>query len=128
MILLDTHVWIWWVNGDSRLSPTALDQIEPADALGISVISCWEFSMLVDRGRVHSDVPVEQWVDDALALPGVELLPITASIAVHAGSSRLQMHGDPADRIIVATALEHDLQVVTKDRKLRDLPFLTTIW
>jgi PIN domain nuclease of toxin-antitoxin system len=122
LVLLDTHAWIWLINGDEklRLSP-ALPLIEKATQFSnilISAISVWEVSMLEAKGRISFSMECLDWMKQALAAPGISLVPITPEIAVL--SSRLpgEFHGDPADRIIVATALELSANLVTKDTKI----------
>lgn len=84
--------------------------------------------MLVARGRVQLSEDVTTWVEQTLAIPGVELLPLSAKAAVMAGSDAMQLHGDPADRMIAATAIEHGARLVTRDEKLRAFPGVQTIW
>ena len=111
MIVLDTHVWVWWNSNPAKLSAAARKAIEEADQLGVSPISCWEVSMLVTKGRLGLDRDVQTWVREALAEETVQLIPISSEIAVAAGGLD-SFHGDPADRLIVATTLE--LGPVTK--------------
>ncbi len=128
MIVLDTHAWIWWVAGPARLSGAAKRAIEKARMRGVCAISVWEVAVLIERGRLVLDREVTDWVRDALALPGVELLPLTPEIALAAGGAVLELHGDPADRMIAATALAHRARLVTKDERLRALRTLDTVW
>ena len=122
LILLDTHAWIWLINGDEKLkSSKALPLIAQAAQLSnvkVSAISVWEVSMLEAKGRISFPIDCLDWVKKALNAPGISLAPLTPEIAVL--SSRLpgNFHGDPADRIIVATALELGSGLVTKDRKI----------
>jgi PIN domain nuclease of toxin-antitoxin system len=122
LILLDTHAWIWLINGDEQLRLSeALPLIERAAQLSnvkVSAISVWEVSMLEAKGRISFSMECLDWVKQALAAPGISLVPLTPEIAVL--SSRLpgEFHGDPADRIIVATALELSASLVTKDKKI----------
>lgn len=111
-----------------RLSSVARRALEKESARGVCAISVWELAVLVDRGRLVLDRDVAVWVDDALAIPGVELLPLTPAIALAAGSTALKLHGDPADRMIAATALAHRARLVTKDERLRAVPALDSIW
>lgn len=100
MILLDTHAWLWWV---------------------------WELAMLVETGRLRLDRDVAKWVRDALSRPTIRIVDLTPEIAVPA--ARLAgFHGDPADRLIAATALALNCVLVTKDRKLRAYRPLRTVW
>lgn len=122
LIVLDTHAWIWLINGNEQLRLSeALPLIEQAAQFSnvkVSAISAWEVSMLEAKGRISFSMECLDWVKQALAAPGISLVPITPEIAVL--SSRLpgEFHGDPADRIIVATTLELSASLVTKDRKI----------
>jgi PIN domain nuclease of toxin-antitoxin system len=84
VIVLDTHAWMWWADGSKRLPPRVRRQLERASRLGVCAISCWEVAMLVERGRVRIDRTANAWTQQALLLPGVELLPLEPEIAVGA--------------------------------------------
>jgi PIN domain nuclease of toxin-antitoxin system len=128
VIVLDTHVWIWWAGQSSRLSKRARKACESADEMLVSAITLWEVAMLVAKERLGFDREVELWIRQALALPAIRLEPLTPSIAVRSTRLPGAFHGDPADRIIVATALEHGATVVTRDAKLRGYQHLKTVW
>ena len=121
-LVLDTHVWVWLMNGDEVLkSCGALPQLEEAAqgaGLRISAISVWELGMLEAKGRLSFSLDGEQWVRRALSAPGISLAPLTPEIAL--ASSRLPdaFHGDPADRIIAATARQIGAGLVTRDRQI----------
>ena len=123
MIILDTHVWVWWVDGGAQLPPDflALIQVEAVNGLGVCAISCWEVAKLVEPGRLQLAVSVDQWLAQAL-LPPVQFLPLTPEVAV--GSTQLPgvFHRDPADQLIVATARHYDCALVTLDRLIRAYP------
>ncbi len=117
-VLLDTHVWVWLMEGRAGVNPEAVHLMEQAGEesfLRVSVISAWEVGMLEARGRLRFDIPCEEWVEHAFGLPGLSLMPLTPSICVR--SSRLpgDFHGDPADRLIVATARELGAVLLTRD-------------
>ena len=78
MILLDTHVWVWWVHGNPRLPEDQRKMLDARvdDGLGVSIISCWEVAKLVDRGRLSFSQDVADWLGIALAYPGVRLLQL----------------------------------------------------
>ena len=115
-VLLDTHALLWWQEGSEQLGAGALTAIDAAARILISPISCWEVAMLVAKGRVALDRPVVRWVDD-LVSGTVAIAELTPRIATAAGSL-VDFHGDPADRLIYATAAEGRLTLVTKDRRL----------
>jgi PIN domain nuclease of toxin-antitoxin system len=123
VIVLDTHIWVWWVDGASQL-PADYQTFVGAEAphgLGVSAISCWEVAKLVQLGRLQLSPPVDQWL--ALALqPPVQLLPLSPDVAV--GSTQLpgNFHRDPADQIIVATARLFQCPLVTLDQVIRAYP------
>ena len=126
MIVLDTHAWVWFAADDRLLSAAALDAVRNADRIGVSAISVWEVGMLCAKGRLQVAPDVRQWVDAALALDKVELLPLSREIAVL--STELALHGDPADRIIGATAQVAGGQLVTKDDRIRQSGLVPSIW
>jgi PIN domain nuclease of toxin-antitoxin system len=128
LIVLDTHAWIWWTGSPGRLSARARAAVEAADALGVSAISVWELATLVAKKRLELDRDVLAWARQALALPRVSLLPLTPEIAVASCTLPAAFPGDPADRIIVATARESAAAVVSRDARFRELPELKTIW
>ena len=128
MILLDTHAWIWWATSSPHLSKKSQKAINSVRTVFVSAISCWEVAMLVAKGRLVFDRDVEVWLDLALKLPGVQLVPLSLRIAVR--SSRLEevSLADPADRILVATALEYGCPIVTKDERIGKYPLVKVIW
>lgn len=128
MIVVDTHAWLWWVNGEAALSESARRTIERADTVGVATISAMEVAALVQRDRITLDTDVRPWVAQALALEGVHELPLTAEIAVEAGSFGSDFVGDPADRIIYATAIVTGSKLVTRDRFLRSHDPARTVW
>lgn len=128
MIVLDTHAWLWWVSKPSSLSRIAKRRIERESRLGISAISCLEIATLVAKSRISLDRDTLEWLDAALMLPKVELLPLTPPITVKASLLGNNFPGDPADRIIAATAILESAPLVTKDGRIRDSEVVTTIW
>ena len=105
MIILDTHIWVWWVTGNPRLTSQQQQWIQDYQSvgLGISIISCWEVAKLVEKKRLVLSINVEQWLQQALAYRGVQLLNLTVPIVVRS-TELTGFHNDPADQIIVATA------------------------
>jgi PIN domain nuclease of toxin-antitoxin system len=122
VIILDTHIWIWWVHDDPQLPEQykAYIQANEVEDLGISAISCWEIAKLVEYGRITLPHPVDIWLDKALNYPGVQLLPLTPAIAVESTQLPPPFHKDPADQIIVATARIYQCPIVSLDRKIRE--------
>ena len=128
MILLDTHIWVWWVQGDNRLTQQhqVLLQAHQTDGLGISLYSCWEVAKLVEYGRLVLPYSLEEWFTTALAYPGIQLLDLTLPIVID--STRLiGFHKDPADQLIVATARILDLSLLTADQKILNYSDVKTL-
>ncbi|MGF1588188.1 MAG: type II toxin-antitoxin system VapC family toxin [Pleurocapsa sp.] len=120
-ILLDTHTWIWLFQGSKELSKATVAMIDKAGSKGkvfISAISVWELSMLIAKGRISLSKPIHQWIEDSLSQPGVNLAPLIPKIAIESSFLPGKFHGDPADRIIVATARINNLILLTRDRKI----------
>jgi len=120
-LVLDTHILVWLVDGDRTLPPSVVAAIELSalqNAVFVSAITPWEIAMLVAKGRLTLTRDVRQWIDEALSQPGIKLAPLEPAIAV--ASSRLpgDLHDDPADRIIVATARHLGARLVTVDERL----------
>jgi len=128
LIVLDTHAWLWWVSEPSRLGKAATKKLETAKRIGVSAISCLEVATAVATGRISLDRSPLDWMQQALALPRVELLSLTPSIAVEATQLGGGFHGDPADRVIVATAMLESAALVTRDDRIRRYPGVTTAW
>jgi PIN domain nuclease of toxin-antitoxin system len=128
VIVLDTHAWLWWVSGDPALSRKAEREIRSASRIGVSAISCLEVAVAEARGRIALDRPPLLWLQQALALPRVELVALTPAIAVRASRFGRDFPGDPADRVIVASALLESAVVVTRDKKIRDWAGVETVW
>ena len=128
MIVLDTHIWVWWVNGTKDLRPQQRTWIDAnlSSGLALSVISCWEVAKLVERGRLKLDRPVGDWINAALQAPGLMLQPLTPEIAVAACDLPPPFHSDPADQIIVATARLLDVPILSGDDKILAYPHVKT--
>jgi PIN domain nuclease of toxin-antitoxin system len=121
-ILLDTHIWIWLSLGVDRLANTrGLEAIEKAKRDGrihLSIISIWEVGMLVAKGRLQIQQSVQDWIRNAMAIGGFRLEPISLGSAVECTRLPGQFHPDPADQILVATARELDVPIVTADSRI----------
>jgi len=129
MIILDTHAWIWLVSEPEKLSNKAIEAIDYAKTVGICPISCWEISTKVAQGKLELDRAIDIWVEQALARPRMKLMALTAEIAIMAGRiGRDGFHGDPADRMIVCTAIFHGAGLITKDKRIRSFPKVQAIW
>jgi PIN domain nuclease of toxin-antitoxin system len=122
LLLLDTHCWIWAQLGLlENLSRAALQSIKNAEIEGnlrISVISVWELAMLEHRGRIALPMNVRVWVDQALSKPGISVAPLTPEIVIESVNLPGDLHGDPADRMLVATARVFGATLLTKDAQL----------
>ncbi|HLJ66657.1 MAG TPA: type II toxin-antitoxin system VapC family toxin [Chloroflexota bacterium] len=119
MILLDTHVLIWWIDGGERLSAPAMSAIEEDGPVLVSPVSFWELAVLVERGRVAVDRDLAHWCRDLLTSGTAQVAALTPLAAISA--DRLpEFHGDPADRFIYATARELGAALVSKDAKMRE--------
>lgn len=129
MIVLDTHAWVWWVHGEGKLTPKQLEAIaaNEEDVIGVSAISCWEIAKLVEYGRLQLPVPVADWLKISLNYPGIRLLELTPEIAVASTQLPGEIHRDPADQIIAATARIYGCPLVTSDSKLLKYPHVETI-
>lgn len=128
MILLDTHIWIWWVNDSPQLAeqPKQWIQDYQTQGLSISIISCWEVAKLVEKNRLVLSILVDEWLQTALAYPGVQLLNLTVPILVQ--STQLTgFHHDPADQIIMATAKVYDCLLLTADGKILNYAGIKTL-
>ena len=129
MIILDTHIWYWWVGDSPRLQMRQRELIEAhrADGFGVSIISCWEIAKKNQLGKLELDRPVHEWLDCALAYPGIRWLPLTPDIVVESTRLPGQFHRDPADELIVATARFHACPLLTADAKILGYPHVTLL-
>jgi PIN domain nuclease of toxin-antitoxin system len=126
MIALDTHVVLWWTLEPKRLSAAARRALDEADTLGISAIVFWEVALLARKRKLALGTTADEWSRDVLSLPRVVAHDLTPAIALRAEA--LKMHPDPADRFLVATALEHGLTLVTSDALIRKSKVVSTLW
>src|SRR5580700_877550 len=122
LLLLDTHCWLWAQLGlVRRLSQAALKAIQNAEsdgALRVSVISIWELAVWEKRGKLALPMDVRTWVEEALSKPGISVAPLTPEIAIESAHLPGELHGDPADRMLVATARMLGATLLTKDAQL----------
>jgi len=120
-LVLDTHVWTMLVAGD-RFAPRILRRIDAAaaaDALYLAAVTVWEIAMLATKGALKLNAPTLSWVTDAVHASRVIVFPLEPSIAIDAAELPL-FHGDPADRMIVATARYLKAVLITRDTKILD--------
>jgi PIN domain nuclease of toxin-antitoxin system len=121
MILLDTQALIWFSIGDEQLGNQARELAAAGsgqDGTAVSPISFWETAMLTRKNRIDLGMPVQIWAAEILSSGAPVLLALTPEIAVSAGELPGSIHGDPADRIIIATARAHGCRILTTDRKI----------
>jgi PIN domain nuclease of toxin-antitoxin system len=131
VIVLDTHVWVWYVDDPTQLSAparTSIDQALREKAVLISSISVWEVALLVVSGRLELTIDVHDWIAKCEALPSFTFVPVDNAIFLKSVFLSAQLHNDPADRIIIATALMRGVPVVTKDRRIRKYAKVQSIW
>jgi PIN domain nuclease of toxin-antitoxin system len=121
-LLLDTHIALWLDSGDERLRPSSralIDKIWQNDgSIFLSAVTAWEIAALVDAGRIELDIPIENWIQRFVARPGVEALPLSLSAASRSYQLHHLEHRDPADRLLIATAVELDCPLVSYDQRI----------
>ena len=127
-VLLDSHVVQWWSAEPDRLSAAARRQIGRADELAVNSITWFELAWLARRERITLSVPIRSWLEGLAA--ELRTVPTTPAIADTAAGLAVSFPGDPADRLIYATAVEHGWPLVTKDRRLHAHPHprRITVW
>ncbi|MEH1849441.1 MAG: type II toxin-antitoxin system VapC family toxin [Nostoc sp.] len=120
MIILDTHIWVWWNHNDSKLTLGQREAInrERPHGLGVCSISLLEISRLVTQNKLILPCSIQEWFNIVLAQEGVLLLSITPQIAIDSYSLPGNFHKYPADRIIVSTARMYDVPLVSVDEKI----------
>ena len=132
MIALDTHALVWWVSDPERIPSRArrlLDRaVRDAEPVAVSSISVWEIAMLVARGRLALTMDAQSWLSAVQGLPFLTFIPVDNAIALRSVQLDDFPHRDPADRMIVATALSLNATLVTADKRLRAYRALDTVW
>jgi PIN domain nuclease of toxin-antitoxin system len=120
--LFDTHIWVWLLNGDFRIKRShLLPRIAGASrqsGLYASAISIWEIAMLEAKGRIAFSTGIAAWIEDAVKAPGFQVFPLLPEISIDSTRLPGHFHGDPADRIIVATARFLKCTLITADKKI----------
>lgn len=116
MLVLDTHALYWWANQTpGKLAQAQVDAIETADLLAISAMTCWEMAWLVTHGRIAFQLPISEWLN-RIEESGVVIIPVSRTIAELAATLP-EHHKDPVDRIVIATAVAHQAQLVSVDER-----------
>jgi PIN domain nuclease of toxin-antitoxin system len=118
MIVIDTHVLVWAMENNRSLGSEAtalIDEATASDGAYVSAMTCWEVSMLVDRGKLGFRQGVRAWMDETLSQPGIFLAPVGLETGVEAGRLPGRPHGDPCDRIIMTTARILGCPLLTAD-------------
>lgn len=132
MLVLDTHVLVWWVSAGTPLSTAALKAIAAEQKSGgqilISAITPWEIAMLIRKGRMELTMDLDEWLAAIEARDAVRVVPISVRVAVQSVRLPGEFHSDPADRMIVALAREANAPLVTADDKIRAYPHVRSIW
>jgi PIN domain nuclease of toxin-antitoxin system len=121
-LLLDTHIALWLDSGDERLRPSTRALIDGCWRNGgtifLSAVTVWEIALLLDTGRIELDIPMEAWVERFLERPGIEAVSLGHRAASRAYQLHHLEHRDPADRLLIATAIELACPLVTYDERL----------
>ncbi len=129
MIVLDTHIWVWWVHDAKHLTNVQEQTImeNESEEVGVSAISLWEIAKLVEYGRLELPCSIDEWFEQATNYPGIRIIELSSEIAVESTQLPGEFHRDPADQIIVATARINDCPLVTSDKKILDYSHVETI-
>ena len=119
-VLLDTHAWIWMMEDNPHLkkSKAAIDELVPESQIFVSTISLWEVAMIESKKRIRFPVTALEWLRKAVTAPGLRVIPISPEIAVESCQLPESFHGDPADKLLIATARIMDSRLVTHDKKI----------
>ncbi|WP_240307618.1 type II toxin-antitoxin system VapC family toxin [Thermus caldifontis] len=128
--LLDTHAWVWFLTGSDMLPVSLRARLEEArqeKRLFISAITPWEVAVLARKGRIVFSLDPKDWLEAALRVQGIQVVPLDAQVAVRAAYLDLP-HPDPADRFILATATRLAAVLVTRDGRLRSYGGVRTLW
>ena len=132
MVVIDTHILVWWVGATGDLSRKSRQAIDNAlDGEGeviVSSITAWEVAMLVQKERLLLSMEVERWLEEVASIDGVRFHPVDNEVAVKSASLPGEFHKDPADRMIVATARKLAVPLVTADEKIHQYQHVKTIW
>ncbi len=130
MILLDTHVLIWWIEKAGKLSSKANRKIEQAKKKGeilISSISIWEICMLIKKGKIKLSMDVNSWIQQLESASYIKFIPLDNQIAAKSVELLDLIQGDPADRIIIATARQYGATLITSDKRILNYKHVQTL-
>ena len=121
-LLLDTHIWLWYAEGiTNRLRPASVKRLDAARTGGgllVSAISVWEIGAQSAKGRIHLSIPLRDWTERALSVPGIHFAPLDAAAAAESTLLPGNPHGDPADRFLIATARTRGVALATRDKHM----------
>lgn len=127
IIVLDTHIWIWFINSEWEKFPSSwLDEIENANQVGISPVSCYEVALAVKKGRLLLSCNTDQWLEEALEPSGITLFPLTSEIA-NCAVNLSPIHQDPFDRMIIATTIKYQARLASIDSYFNQYPELKNL-
>lgn len=131
MIILDTNALIWWTTAPEKLSRKAFEAVEQANSetgILVSSISVWEVYLLVKKDKLRLSLDIDQWLQKVESLPSIQFVPMDNRIAVQSVDLPEFASKDPADRIIIATALQYGAMIVSSDKKILKYPRVQSIW
>ncbi len=132
MLLLDTHILIWWIDDSNKLSRTAAARIEEAiksdEAIIVSSISAWEIAMLVEKNRLKLTIDVDSWLQTVSEIDQVRFIAVDNKVALESTRLPGDFHKDPADRMIVALARTLAIPLITTDEKMLAYKYVKTIF
>jgi PIN domain nuclease of toxin-antitoxin system len=127
-VLLDTHALLWFASVSDKFSSAAREAVTDADLIYVSAISAWEIGMLVQKERLSLSYDVGEWIDLTKTIPKVQWVNITPEIGIQSTRLPGQFHGDPADRLITATAILLGSTIITADQKIQSYKHVRSIW
>lgn len=131
MIVLDTNVLVWWISSPEKINKKSLKIIEKENKNGeilVSSISVWEIYLLIKKGRLQFTVHPDNWLEKVENISSIRFVPIDNKIAARSVNLPDPLHNDPADRIIIATALQIGAKLITSDQKILGYPHIQTVW
>ena len=129
MILLDTHIWVWWTADSEKLNSRHKAFIGERESagLGVSIISCREVAKLYQKGKIQFTIPLKDWFEEALSYPNVRILELNTDIIPKSIALSPNFHNDPADQLIAATSVVNDMPLLTQDKRMQGYSFLNSV-